>query len=112
MKRTIEVADFPVNNYFEGKVTLCRTEAVAELKCNLCGGNLVIHLKYSQFPNLTAEAVKFKLLQTAARRHNCPAKVSLWGDWSIARRIGADIIRGWEKLKEMERKLIRGSYHA
>jgi len=99
--------EYPVYVPFSAVISIFGNRVIAKVECQYCGGKMEINLKcpHTNTSKLTDDWIKYRVLQVARKRHNCALKISQWGDPAIARKVGPDILRGYEKLKEKEWKI-------
>lgn len=97
--------NFPTDVEFYAIISVFPDRVIAKVKCLHCDGKISIELnvpKGVRADRIHPEWVKQRVLTVAKERHTCLYKASMWGDKNIINKIGADIVRGWEKLKEFQ----------
>ncbi len=90
---------YPTFTQFDSKVYVYLDKVVAHVQCLYCGGKMTITLN-GNTSKVNDDLIKYRVLQTAQKKHQCSLKISQWTDPKIAEKIAPDIIRGYEKLKE------------
>lgn len=92
---------YPTAVEFSAKIETYKNDIVIGAVCRHCGGKIGAHLKIRKVQaRYTEQQINDIALVYLKDHHNCPRKVSQWGDKGLLHRIAPDIMRGWEKLKE------------
>lgn len=94
--------EFPTAVEFHANVQVYKNDIVVVGVCMHCGGKVGGHIKAKNASRNTEEQVNQIALQHLKKHHNCPRKIASWSDKSLLSKIGGDIMRGYDKLKEME----------
>ena len=93
--------EFPTNVEFFAKIETFKNDLVIYGQCRHCGGKIGGHLKIRKVSSrYTEQQINDIALVHLAKHHMCPRKMSQWGDKGLIQKVGADIVRGLDKLKE------------
>jgi len=99
-------AEFPTNVEFYAKIETYKNDLVVVGVCRHCGGKIGGHIKIRKVQQrMTQQQIDDTALEYLKKHHNCPRKISQWGDTGLIHRIAPDIVRGWEKLKAAAHKI-------
>ena len=95
--------EFPTYVEFAARIEAYKNDLVVVGVCRHCGGKVGGHVKVRKLAQrYTEEQINQLALEYLKKHHNCPRKIASWGDKSLLHKIGADIMRGYDKLKELE----------